>query len=67
MNSKIISTLLSFSVLLFVACGNQTKDAPAEAAIPEAPDAAIKAILTELSVGDAGVLWDAMPASCQVD
>ncbi|MDQ8193323.1 hypothetical protein QEH59_02725 [Coraliomargarita sp. SDUM461004] len=37
------------------------------AAIPTAPDAAIEAIAKELNDGNGGILWDAMPASYQVD
>ncbi len=38
-----------------------------KAAMPEAPDAAMKKIADELGEGKAGILWTAMPASYQKD
>lgn len=72
MYPKFITFLLAFSLLLFTACGDQSPEATATATpekplIPDAPDAAVKTILTEFSAGNAGILWDAMPKSYQGD
>jgi hypothetical protein len=69
MLTKFCSFTLASSLFIFTACGNQSnegKDA-SEVIIPDAPDAAIKTILTEFGKGDAGILWDAMPESYQLD
>lgn len=63
---------LSASALLFTACGDkpETSEAPVEVAkptYPDAPDAAMKFVATELAAGNGGVLWEAMPASYQAD
>jgi len=69
MRTKILSFSLVSASVFFTACGNQSEEASASetVTIPEAPDAAIKTILTEFAKGDAGILWDAMPASYQAD
>jgi hypothetical protein len=78
MKSPIQKLLLGLvtSALFFTACGKKADDAaapaaapeaPAELTIPDAPDAAMKLIMTELANGNGGILWKAMPASYQGD
>lgn len=60
------------AALLFTACGKKTSEGPVSAAgqaleIPEAPAAAIQAIVREIAKGDGAVLWQAMPESYQND
>lgn len=72
-----LSLGLVASALFFTACGKKADDAasaaasapeaPAELTIPDAPDAAMKMIMTELANGNGGILWKAMPASYQGD
>lgn len=57
--------LLLAAATIYTGCGPKTDSAGG--AIPESPDGAIKYIATELSKGDGGVLWQAMPASYQQD
>ncbi len=65
---------LAAGAFFFTGCGPQSDEAsssasskPAEVTIPDAPDAAMKTIFTELSDGNGGILWQAMPASYQAD
>lgn len=69
MFTKILSFSLITSIVLLTACGKQAEEADTTStpSIPDAPDAAIQTILTEFGKGDAGILWDAMPASYQSD
>ncbi|MGZ0708132.1 hypothetical protein ACWPKO_07315 [Coraliomargarita sp. W4R53] len=60
--AKILFPCATLSAFIFTACG-----ASSEVTIPEAPDAAIETIAQELSDGNGGILWEAMPASYQVD
>ena len=64
--AKVLLPCASLGALFFIACGDATPEVVAPA-IPEAPDAAIQTIAKELSEGNGGILWEAMPASYQVD
>ncbi len=66
---KTLSLGMVAGSLLFSACGKKAEEATvaAEVTIPEAPDAAMKTILSELADGNGGILWKAMPASYQGD
>ncbi len=50
----------ALGVIFLTACGSKP-------AIPDAPDAAVETIAKELAQGNGGILWQAMPASYQVD
>jgi hypothetical protein len=50
----------ALSLALLTACGGKPT-------IPDAPDAAVEAIASELAAGNGGILWEAMPASYQAD
>lgn len=62
---------LAAGALFFSACGDSgsgsTGAKSAKAEFPEAPDAAMKFIAAELSKGNGGILWQAMPTSYQGD
>ncbi|MGJ8640411.1 MAG: hypothetical protein ACSHYA_13575 [Opitutaceae bacterium] len=69
-----LSLGLAAGTLLFSGCGKPAGDdasaapaSPAEVTIPDAPDAAMKTIFTELADGNGGILWKAMPESYQGD
>lgn len=71
-----LSLGLVASALFFTACGKKADDAaaapeaaasPSELTIPDAPDAAMKMVMTELANGNGGIIWKAMPASYQGD
>ena len=66
-SSKIAALGLLSSALLFTACGKKGEVVPAEATLPEAPDAAIQKVIREFAQGNGGILWQAMPASYQSD
>lgn len=61
--------LFAVSMLLVSACGKKTDESSgaAEVVIPDSPDAAVQAILTEFSKGNGGIAWEALPASYQSD
>ena len=68
--SKILLPGAAFCALLMTACGGSedaASGAPAEVTIPDAPDAAIETIASQLAEGNGGILWKAMPASYQAD
>lgn len=65
--SKIFLPGAVFCALLMTACGGSEEAAPGEVTIPDAPDAAIRTIASELEKGNGGILWKAMPASYQTD
>ena len=65
--SKFAALGLLSSALLFTACAEPGEVAPAEEALPQAPDAAIQTVIREFAQGDGGILWQAMPASYQRD
>lgn len=48
---------------LFTACGKQQE----AASFPDAPDAAVHAVIQGIAEGKGAVLWEAMPASYQAD
>lgn len=60
---KTITLGLVASSLLFTACGNKSE----HASFPEAPDAAVKAVLDGVAAGEGGVLWQALPAGYRAD
>ena len=67
-----LSLGLTAGALFLTACSKPAEDseassAAAEVTIPDAPDEAMKAIFAELSNGNGGILWKAMPASYQGD
>lgn len=55
---------LVLSAIILTACDKQSTDAPV---LPDAPDAAIQAVITEFAKGNGGILWAAMPLSYQGD
>lgn len=55
---------LVLSAIILTACDKQSTDAPV---LPDAPDAAIQAVITEFAKGNGGILWEAMPLSYQRD
>lgn len=59
---KILIPCAAFGAALLTACGGSS-----EVKIPDAADAAIETISQELSAGNGGILWQAMPASYQTD
>jgi hypothetical protein len=61
MSHKFFIPCAVFGVALFTACGGSSPR------IPDAPDAAIETISQELSAGNGGILWEAMPVSYQTD
>ena len=68
--NKFAAVGLTASLTFFAACGakeQSTADAAQEVVIPDAPDAAITTIIQEVSQGNGGILWQAMPASYQTD
>ena len=65
--SKFAALGLVTSALFMTACGDKGEVAPAGVTIPEAPDAAIQTVISEFAQGNAGILWQAMPASYQSD
>lgn len=71
---KLLNTLalsgFAAGALFLAACGDSGSgsSAPtAKAEFPDAPDAAMKFIASELSKGNGGILWQAMPTSYQGD
>lgn len=63
-----LSLGLAASTLFLTACGPMSDaGAAAEVTIPDAPDAAMKTIFTELADGNGGVVWQAMPVSYRSD
>ena len=48
---------------LFTACGKQQE----ASSFPDAPDAAVQAVIQGIAEGKGAVLWEAMPASYQAD
>lgn len=58
--SSFLSTLVVASLMLS-GCGGK------EASIPDAPDAAVKKISSELSAANGGILWEAMPETYRAD
>lgn len=60
---KTITLGLVASSLLLTACGNKNE----QAGFPEAPDAAVKAVLNGVVAGEGGVLWQALPTGYQTD
>jgi hypothetical protein len=58
--SNLLTTSATLSLVLLSACGGKP-------AIPDEPDAAIETIASELAAGNGGILWQAMPASYQID
>ncbi|WPJ94652.1 hypothetical protein SH580_14550 [Coraliomargarita algicola] len=66
--AKILFPCVSLAAFVFTACGSKSESTEKpEASIPDAPDAAIQTIATELSNGNGAILWEAMPASYQND
>lgn len=66
MKLPVLSAALALSagaLLTFTACSPKSKSA----SLPEAPDAAMRAIADELGAGNAVVLWTATPATYQKD
>lgn len=63
---KNIAFGLAAGALLFTACGKPATDS-ARRTIPDAPDEAIRTVMTEFANGNGGILWQAMPASYQND
>lgn len=59
--SIILSGAAAFSVIFLTACGGSKDPIPAE------PDAAVQTIAKELAEGNGGILWQALPASYQLD
>jgi len=59
---KILFPCAAVSAFIFTACGGSS-----EVTIPDAPDAAIETIAKELTAGNGGILWQAMPTSYQAD
>lgn len=59
--SKILPGAAALSIIFLTACGGSQDK------IPDAPDAAIQTIANELAAGNGGILWQAMPASYQLD
>jgi hypothetical protein len=68
-SSKIAALGLLSCALLFTAYAKKGEDtvAPVVETLPEAPDAAIQAVIREFAQGNGGILWEAMPASYQRD
>ncbi|MEM7790459.1 MAG: hypothetical protein AAF546_03570 [Verrucomicrobiota bacterium] len=76
-SKKLSLTGLSLGLLLITSCGKQseaetaseptTPEAETPKAYPDTPEAAIKMIAGEISKGDMGVIWEAMPATYQSD
>lgn len=69
-----LSLGLAAGALFFTGCGQSADDTSssassksAEVKIPDAPDAAMKVIVSELAKSNGGILWQAMPASYQSD
>ncbi|PXA04928.1 hypothetical protein DDZ13_02895 [Coraliomargarita sinensis] len=68
---KILALPLLAGALCFTACGEKSDATEGAAAssdeinIPDAPDAALQFVLSEIAEGKGGVLWEAMPASYQ--
>ncbi len=61
---------MAAGAMFMAACGDSGSDAAAPAAkaeFPDAPDAAMKFIASELAAGNGGILWQAMPTSYQND
>ncbi|MFT5836576.1 MAG: hypothetical protein ACI9ZV_000072 [Candidatus Azotimanducaceae bacterium] len=59
--SKFLVGAAAFSAVFFTACGG------GKGKYPDAPDAAVEMIVKELAAGNGGILWQAMPASYQLD
>ena len=49
---------LVLSAIILTACDKKSTDAPA---LPDAPDAAIQAVITEFAKGNGGILWRRCP------
>jgi hypothetical protein len=64
--SKILLPGVALCAFLMTACGGSETES-AEVTLPDAPDAAINTIASELVKGNGGILWKAMPASYQTD
>jgi hypothetical protein len=64
--SKLILPIAAMSAFIVTVCNGGSEASP-EVTIPNAPDAAIEMIAKELSGGNGGILWKAMPASYQAD
>ena len=58
---NILPGVAVLSVIYLTACGGSQEK------FPEAPDAAVEMIAKELAAGNGGILWEAMPASYQLD
>ncbi len=68
--SKVLLPGAAACALFFTACADKAESGETskqEVSIPEAPDAAIELIATELADGNGGILWKAMPSSYQTD
>jgi hypothetical protein len=66
-SSKIAALGLLSCALLFTAYAKKGEVTPVVETLPEAPDAAIQAVIREFARGNGGILWEAMPASYQRD
>ncbi|MEM1223375.1 MAG: hypothetical protein AAGH40_11480 [Verrucomicrobiota bacterium] len=73
LSKKLSITGLSMGLLLIISCGKQSEaestkqEVETPKAYPDAPEAAIKMIASEISKGDMGVIWESMPATYQSD
>ncbi len=64
--SKFAALGFATGALFFTACGDKSSE-PVGVTIPDAPDAAIKTVISEFAQGNGGILWQAMPASYRRD